>query len=125
MMNVPPIQTSMRDDCSEIDGNSDKLMNVLHQGYSCEEFREKGLNKSGVYYLRIHGTSYWYLRVYCDMETDGGGWTVGQSDEQPDKAAGSDLKFKTKTQHASVLWQIAQRHHRSEHLWFLGCSAAT
>ena len=46
------------------------------QGYSCAELKEQGLTKSGIYYLLIRGTSFWYIKVYCDMEAANGGWTV-------------------------------------------------
>lgn len=46
------------------------------QGYSCAELKEQGLTKSGIYYLLIRGTTFWYIKVYCDMETANGGWTV-------------------------------------------------
>ncbi|MPC88946.1 Techylectin-5B [Portunus trituberculatus] len=36
------------------------------------------MTDSGTYYLNIRGTTYWFLKVYCDMETAGGGWTVIQ-----------------------------------------------
>ena len=48
----------------------------LPQGYSCAELKEQGVTKSGIYYLLIRGTSFWYLKVYCDMEAANGGWTV-------------------------------------------------
>jgi hypothetical protein len=38
--------------------------------------KEQGLTKSGIYYLLIRGTSFWYIKVYCDMEAANGGWTV-------------------------------------------------
>ncbi|XP_032789266.1 uncharacterized protein YMR317W [Daphnia magna] len=48
------------------------------RGYSCAELKEQGLTKSGIYYLLIRGTSFWYIKVYCDMEEANGGWTVIQ-----------------------------------------------
>ncbi|XP_063890042.1 angiopoietin-2-like isoform X3 [Scylla paramamosain] len=51
---------------------------VDQQGYSCADLRTKGMTDSGTYYLNIRGTTYWFLKVYCDMETAGGGWTVIQ-----------------------------------------------
>ncbi|KAI9563325.1 hypothetical protein GHT06_010783 [Daphnia sinensis] len=48
------------------------------RGYSCAELKEQGLTKSGIYYLLIRGTSFWYIKVYCDMEAANGGWTVIQ-----------------------------------------------
>jgi len=48
------------------------------RGYSCAELKEQGVTKSGIYYLLIRGTSFWYLKVYCDMEAANGGWTVIQ-----------------------------------------------
>jgi len=47
-------------------------------GYSCAELKEQGITKSGIYYLLIRGTSFWYIKVHCDMETAKGGWTVIQ-----------------------------------------------
>ena len=46
------------------------------KGYSCADLYRKGLRRSGTYYLQIQGTRFWYLKVFCDMETDGGGWMV-------------------------------------------------
>jgi len=48
------------------------------RGYSCAELKEQGITKSGIYYLLIRGTSFWYIKVHCDMDTAKGGWTVIQ-----------------------------------------------
>lgn len=34
------------------------------------------MRDSGVYYLQIRGTTYWFLKVYCEQEVADGGWTV-------------------------------------------------
>lgn len=34
------------------------------------------MRQSGVYYLQIRGTTYWFLKVFCDQEIADGGWTV-------------------------------------------------
>ncbi|XP_037731468.1 techylectin-5B-like [Drosophila subpulchrella] len=36
------------------------------------------MKQSGVFYLQIRGTTYWFLKVYCDQQTTDGGWTVIQ-----------------------------------------------
>lgn len=35
-----------------------------------------GMRQNGVYYLQIRGTTYWFLKVFCEQETAEGGWTV-------------------------------------------------
>lgn len=37
------------------------------------------MRQSGVYYLQIRGTTYWFLKVYCEQEIAEGGWTVSIS----------------------------------------------
>ena len=44
---------------------------------SCEHIRDSGLIRSDVYAVRIPNTDT-LLNVFCDQETDGGGWLVIQ-----------------------------------------------
>lgn len=46
------------------------------QGYSCVDLLNAGMRESGVYYLQIRGTTYWFLKVYCEQNVADGGWTV-------------------------------------------------
>ncbi|KAG5896310.1 hypothetical protein JTB14_008866 [Gonioctena quinquepunctata] len=48
------------------------------KGYSCVDFLSAGMRNSGIYYLQIRGTTYWFLRVFCEQEIADGGWTVIQ-----------------------------------------------
>ncbi|KAH8306792.1 hypothetical protein KR018_005653, partial [Drosophila ironensis] len=48
------------------------------KGFSCFDLLNSGMKQSGVFYLQIRGTTYWFLKVYCDQETSDGGWTVIQ-----------------------------------------------
>lgn len=49
---------------------------INFQGYSCVDLLNAGMRDSGVYYLQIRGTTYWFLKVYCEQENADGGWTV-------------------------------------------------
>lgn len=51
---------------------------LLHlQAHSCKEFYDNGMREDGIYYLRIGGTQFWFMKVFCDMQD--GGWTVTDS----------------------------------------------
>jgi len=58
--------------------DSGRNLNGNVAGFSCADLYKKGLRQNGIYYLQITGTKFWYLKVFCDMETVGGGWTVIQ-----------------------------------------------
>ncbi|CAG4962127.1 unnamed protein product [Parnassius apollo] len=46
------------------------------KGFSCVDLLNGGMRESGVYYLQIRGTSYWFLKVFCEQNVADGGWTV-------------------------------------------------
>lgn len=48
------------------------------KGYSCIDLLNAGMRDSGVYYLQIRGTTYWFLKVFCEQEIADGGWTIIQ-----------------------------------------------
>ena len=48
------------------------------KGYSCVDLLNAGMRDSGVYYLQIRGTTYWFLKVFCEQDIAEGGWTVVQ-----------------------------------------------
>lgn len=50
------------------------------QGYSCVDLQNGGMRHSGVYYLQIRGTTYWFLKVFCDQDIADGGWTVSEAE---------------------------------------------
>lgn len=54
-----------------------RLLSLLYlQGFSCTDLMNAGMRQSGVYYLQIRGTTYWFLKVFCEQEIADGGWTV-------------------------------------------------
>ncbi|XP_033150712.1 fibrinogen alpha chain isoform X2 [Drosophila busckii] len=48
------------------------------KGFSCVDLLNAGMKQSGVFYLQIRGTTYWFLKVYCEQSVSDGGWTVIQ-----------------------------------------------
>lgn len=42
----------------------------------CSQVQQNNNVASGLYTIYLHGTASQPLQVYCDMDTDGGGWIV-------------------------------------------------
>ncbi|XP_062706517.1 fibrinogen alpha chain isoform X3 [Aedes albopictus] len=57
---------------------SESLLFKDIKGFSCADLMNAGMRQSGVYYLQIRGTTYWFLKVFCEQEVADGGWTVIQ-----------------------------------------------
>ncbi|XP_030762195.1 angiopoietin-2 isoform X2 [Sitophilus oryzae] len=51
---------------------------IVSNGYSCADLHTAGMRNSGIYYLQIRGTTFWFLKVFCEQEIADGGWIVIQ-----------------------------------------------
>lgn len=60
-------------------------MFYFSQGFSCVDLSNAGMRQSGVYYLQIRGTTYWFLKVFCEQEIADGGWTVNIKKKKENK----------------------------------------
>ncbi len=61
------------------DSISCSISGSFHVGLSCHDIQAtQGAKKSGVYLIHPPNLSQGPWRVYCDLETEGGGWMVFQ-----------------------------------------------
>ncbi|XP_078491439.1 uncharacterized protein LOC144747517 [Ciona intestinalis] len=44
---------------------------------NCKDIYNTGQHHNGIYDIQVVGSNEGAMEVYCDMETDGGGWLVG------------------------------------------------
>lgn len=69
--------------------NGDNWVNAVHSFYganeiSCKAYYDKGRTATGIYAIDPDGTGPNVpYTVYCDMDTDGGGWTIVLNPDNP------------------------------------------
>ena len=75
---------------------------------SCVEIKEKDKKAiSGVYEVTILGKS---LEVYCDMDTDGGGWTLMLSSRDNEYSASSSSNHTTESKPNYNNWELTNEN---------------
>ncbi|KAI0212689.1 hypothetical protein LSAT2_002376 [Lamellibrachia satsuma] len=70
----------MEHEISSLKQNISSMKNDLYSMprppvYDCAELLREGHTVSGVYNIYLHGARK-YIKVFCDMTTDGGGWLM-------------------------------------------------
>ncbi|GFV95777.1 fibrinogen C-terminal domain-containing protein [Trichonephila clavipes] len=85
-MKTKPMSFRTEDEETDPDRREDTDTEEMIQGsclsspVDCEELLQCGLNQSGIYRIyprsRMNTWGDAGFDVYCDMDTDGGGWTV-------------------------------------------------